>query len=372
MSERDGWGIARRARWAEQVGERSNLGPEVAEAWSEARAEIADETASPLYGGLELEPQLGLVPIGRDPTSGLFEFAHLATGEPPVRRDDGTLRVTESTGLVFVLVPGGTFVMGAQDSDPSLASYDPAAAEDERPPREVTLFPFFLSKWEMTQGQWWRLTGEKPSHLCEGRRFRGRMDGHAADLRHPVEQVSWTSGNRWLLRMGLALPTEAQWEYAARAAGSSTPWSSGAEPSTLEGAANLADATCATSGGPEEWRYESWRDGFAGHAPVGSFSSNAFGLHDMHGNVSEWCLDVYDSGFYAERGRDDPVNSGPGRYRVRRGGAYGDSADSVRSAKRFGAHPDSCDRFSGLRPARPVVSAVGVDVSAAEASGSHR
>src|SRR5690606_29994467 len=113
------------------------------------------------------------------------------------------------TGLVFVLIPDGAFRMGGP-------------GEDEGPEHEVALAPFFLSKYEMTSGQWLRFTGANPSaHLGE------KVD-LGFTLRHPVEQVSWDECDRVLRRMGLVLPTEARWEYAARA-GTTTPWSSGAE-----------------------------------------------------------------------------------------------------------------------------------------------
>jgi formylglycine-generating enzyme required for sulfatase activity len=85
------------------------------------------------YPGLALTPQLGLVPLGSDEVSNLWEFAHLQTGEPAVRSGDGKLSLTEGTGLVFVLLPGGTFQMGAQKSDPQEPNYVPQAEGNEGP-----------------------------------------------------------------------------------------------------------------------------------------------------------------------------------------------------------------------------------------------
>jgi hypothetical protein len=103
-------------------------GPRAAALWAEAIASIADPKASPEYEGLAITPQLGLLPIGRDPRSKLWEFAHLQTGAPAVRDpQSGELAIGEETGLVFVLVPGGAFEMGAQKDDPSGTNYDPQA-----------------------------------------------------------------------------------------------------------------------------------------------------------------------------------------------------------------------------------------------------
>src|SRR5262245_66256570 len=107
----------------------------------------------PRYEGLELAPQLGLLPLGQDPESGLWEFADLQTGDPPERGSHGKLDLKTGFGLVFVLLPGGNFWMGAQNADPVKPNFDPHAQIDEAL-HQVRLSPFFLSKYEMTQGQW--------------------------------------------------------------------------------------------------------------------------------------------------------------------------------------------------------------------------
>jgi len=153
-SAEHGWGIEKRAEFARAIGERSISGSEASARWSEARASIANRAECPVYGGLLISPQLGLLPIGRDPDSGLWEFAHLQTGELAERRPDGKVILKEATALVFVLLPGGMFWMGAQGDDLSGENYDADAASNEGPVHAVTLSPFFLSKYEMTQGQW--------------------------------------------------------------------------------------------------------------------------------------------------------------------------------------------------------------------------
>ena len=129
-----------------------------------------------------------------------------------------------------------------------------------------------------------------------------------------------------LARLGLELPTEAQWEYAARG-GTATPWYTGAAPISLRGHANLRDATARRSDGRRaSGQYELWlNDGYAGLAPVGSFRPNPFGLHDVIGNVSEWCRDwfqVYECPVRPGTGERIPVDAGPMR-RVLRGGNRG-------------------------------------------------
>jgi len=331
-SEEHGWGVNRRLSSA--VSLRDGFAPEgnQAQAWARALPEIRAA-----YPGLALTPQLGLVPIGPDPESKLWEFAHLETGEPAVRGADGKLVVTEETGLVFVLLPGGTFQMGAQSMDPTKPNYDPQARDDEGPVHEVTLSAFFLSKYEMTQGQWERFVGKNPSNFKPG--------NFAKSLVNPVEQVSWLDCMEVMGRLGLSLPSEAQWEYGARGR-TTTAWWTGSERETLRGAANLADHSA-------DWPERD--DGYLGHAPVNEFRPNAFGLHNAHGNVWEWCLDGYDDNFYGKAATKDPVSLPEGSfYRGFRGGSLGNAAVHARSADRYSAMPSFALSDLGLRPARAI------------------
>ncbi len=341
ISPEHGWGIARRLEFARMIEERSISGPEAKTRWEEALASIRDDC--PWYAGLELTPQLGLLPIGRDPDSGLWEFAHLQTGEPAERGADGKLILSDGFGLVFVLLPGGTFQMGAQKADPSKPNYDPQAGRDEWPVHEVRLSPFFLSKYEMTQGQWERFTGKNPSYF-----------GFERDRRLPVEQVSWFQCHEVCQRLGLSLPSEAQWEYGARA-GTDTPRWSGEDPTLLAEVANLAD---------QSYRrfdltapIEDWDDGVDNPARVGSYAQNQFGLHDVHGNVWEWCLDWYE-GYLVRSGVSlDSVlrDQGGSADRVNRGGGFNSLAVSARSANRGVAAPSIAGPDLGLRPARALL-----------------
>ena len=326
---------------------------ESAAAWASAIAEIGDRKLCPHYDGLVIAPVFGLVPIGRDPRSGLHEFAHLPSGDPPARDPSGNLRLTEGSSIVLVLVPGGRTRMGArkpEDGESARDHADPEARPPEQPVTEVELDPFFISKYEMTQGQWLRATGANPSHHRPGN--RAWASGYAPNLRHPVEQVSYEECEDVLLRLGLTLPTEAQWERAARA-GTTTPWWCGESPEAFLAIENLADRTANVASGvdaPDERR----DDGWAGPAPVGTWPANPFGLHDVVGNVAEWCRDLIAA--YSE-----PALPGDGLrcgviegLRVIRGGDYRVAPRQARSAYRYGANAASRDAWTGVRPGLPA------------------
>ena len=346
VSAEHGSSVPRRLLFAQRLRDGLAEGGEWADRWAEAAAAIR---VHPDYGGLELSPQVGLVPIGPDPASGLWEFWHVATGAEPERDAEGRLVLTDEMGVVLVLIPAGSFWMGAQSGDPDGRNYDPQAGGDEGPVHEVTLSAYFLSKYELTQGQWSRFAGRNPSYYQP-------PGGIAPSLLHPVEQVSWLDAMRELPRMGLSLPSEAQWEMGCRA-GTETPWHFGAEREALRGRINIADKTAADAGAP--WStIQVWpdnEDGGVVHREVGAYPANAFELHEVHGNVWEWCLDGYDSGFYGREQEVDPVAPWKGAAdRVARGGSFRDVAAYARSANRNDAAPSYADDRLGVRPARVI------------------
>lgn len=307
---------------------------------------------SDIYHGLELKPQLGLVPIGPDPETKLWEFSHLQTGGIVRRGQDGKLILRENSGLVLVLLPGGTFWMGAQKQDPKKPNYDPATIINESPVNQVELYPFFISKYEMTQSQWLVLTRENPSLYHPG----SQLEGGGFSLLHPVEHVSWEDCSRILYRIEMQLPTESQWEYAARA-GTSDPWWTGKDRRTLAGAANLADQAAAKANKTfAQIKEQTWlNDGSVVHAPVGSYRPNQFGLYDIYGNVWEWCKEL--QGPYTL-----PVRIGDGEriisaseeqfLRVRRGSAFTYGYIQSRSAYRATAHSNYRTLTTGVRPVK--------------------
>ena len=353
ISPEHGWGVPRRAEFARTIEERSVSGAEAAKRWAEAVSAIA---SSPKYGGLAIEPVVGLLPIGPDPESGLWEFAHLQTGEPAARGADGKLSLEASTGLVFVLIPGGTFRMGAQGADPDAANYSAEARPSESPVHEVALSPYFLSKYEMSQGQWERFTGANPSTNGPARYSElWNRDEKPWTALHPVEGVSWTQCNQAMERLGLSLPSEAQWEHGARG-GTETPFWTGADVLSLENAANVGDVFWMGHGAQQGRAFEKdLDDGNSVHAEAGTYRANPFGLHDVLGNVWEWCLDGWDPEFYRTGPRTDPVAVGSGApAQIVRGGSYNVTAAIARSAFRNHVPAGIKSDDLGLRPARQL------------------
>jgi formylglycine-generating enzyme required for sulfatase activity len=219
------------------------------------------------------------------------------------------------TGIVMVLLPGGKFLMGAQKEDPNGPNYDPEALDFEGPVHEVTLRPFLIARCELTQAQWKSVMGSNPSH------FKGD------DL--PVESISWDEIQKFEARTWLGLPTEAQWEYACRG-GSTTP---------IAGTGKLGDMG---------WYY---RNSMNTTHPVGKKAPNGFGLHDTHGDVWEWCEDVYDEGFYKkpEAREIDPCSDTGSGNRVARGGGLVGAAMLCRSSDRQRFPPGVRTRRLGCR-----------------------
>ncbi|MEZ5963664.1 MAG: bifunctional serine/threonine-protein kinase/formylglycine-generating enzyme family protein [Planctomycetota bacterium] len=292
-------------------------------------------------------PIFGLVPLGRDSASGLEEFWWVPSGARPRRGADGGWHMADDTGAVLVLLPGGAVLLGAQADDPAEPHHDRLAEPDERPVHAVELAPFFCCKYELTQGQWVRLSGTNPSRFTPG---EGEWkDGESRrPLVHPVEQLSHEEATLWLRRFGLELPTEAQWEYACRAE-SDTPWWPGADEGDLLGAANLADETLHRRH-PDfaaAWPFD---DGFALHGPVDAFRANRFGLAGCIGNVGEWCADAFGSYALPVRAGDGLRQGGDPQKRVVRGGNFEWGAREARTTYRSFEAAGNRTYQVGVRP----------------------
>jgi len=165
--------------------------------------------------------------------------------------------------------------------------------------------------------------------------------------------VSWVDCTDIMRRWGLSLPSEAQWEYAARG-GSATPWWPGDTVKDLQGTCNINDEV-AHARAPALGAYEmGLTDGHVVHAPVGLFRPNAFGLHNMIGNVSEWCRDAYARYSEAPRSGDGLRVSEAPRNRVSRGGSFSSTAQLARSSRRVSSPPEYVNANVGMRACKPI------------------
>ena len=294
--------------------------------------------------GFEMQPQDGLIPLGIDEESGLWEFWVVGTGEDPVRDVDGRIEVRAEMALVLVLIPGGTAELGCQADDPDAPNFDPLANPRETRYR-VELDPFFLSKYEVTQAQWLRLSGTAPSRYREGHE-------HFHSTLQAAESLAWDETSTLLGHYGLGLPTESQWEYAARG-GTDTPFWCGDRTADVGStrAGNVADQRIAASRPQGAAAFD---DGYTAVAPIGLYAQNPYGLHDVIGNVFEWCADWYrlERGAYTSGNalRDVP----DGDERVIRGGAFIAPAEDARHAFRGRLRPLQRSMWVGVRPARAI------------------
>ena len=253
-------------------------------------------------------------------------------GNPVVTRDGG--KVDPKTGypyeiwlkgprMEFVFIPAGEFMMGSPA--------DEKDRHDNETQHKVRLTkPCYLAKYAITQGQW---------RLAMGKNRRSSIMAAENDPRNPAVYISWDDCQEFLKRLGngFRLPTEAEWEYACRA-GSTTAYSFGDDAVRLKNHAWYKD--------------NAWDVGEKHVHGVGLKKANAWGLHDMHGNVWEWCQDWYDDS-YGSGVQTDPTGPAHGSLRVHRGGSFFLTAGLCRSAARGCFRPAS--RFVlGARPARSL------------------
>ena len=278
-----------------------------------ATAANAFTYTSTWYTVLEQNPNPAVV------TDVTLRNAITATGYPWRVRDNGTQ-------IEMVLVPGETFTMGCT------ASNTYACQADENPTHSVTITnAFYIGRYEVTQAQWLAKMGSNPSF------FQGASYPDAAS--RPVEQVSWITIQGFLTATGMQLPTEAQWEYACRAGTTTafhgfTGYLSGTNDDTLVG--NIA--------------WYSANSGSVTHA-VGGKAANGLGLHDMSGNVWEWCSDWYLNS-YSSVAQTNPAGPATGTDRVLRGGLWLGNTGFVRSSSRTFFPPVVTSNNIGFRVAR--------------------
>jgi sulfatase modifying factor 1 len=220
-----------------------------------------------------------------------------------------------TTGMEFILVKGGCFEMGDTFGDGNA---------DEKPGHEVCLKDFYLGKYEVTQGQWKRVLGDNPSFFEESDE-------------NPVENVSWNDTQEFIRRLSrmsgksYRLPTEAEWEYAARNGRNGEKWAGTSKESDL--------------------REYAWFSGNSGNKthPVGQKRPNGLGLYDMGGNVWEWVRDSYDEDYYRNTPKNDPQGPGSGQNRVLRGGAWIYEPWHLRVSARYSYSPGVRTNDVGFR-----------------------
>jgi uncharacterized protein (TIGR02996 family) len=252
--------------------------------------------------------------------------------------------LTNSVGLSLALIPPGVFWMGSPVGEPGRHT-------DEHPRHQVEITrAFYLGIHPVTQEQYQRVTGKSPSH------FSATGDGAplvcGIDTAHfPVERVSRDDATAFCRLLSerpeeraagrvYRLPTEAEWEYACRA-GTTSAFHYGdvltSDRANIDGNLPEGEARSGRSLGRT--------------CPVGSYPPNAFGLHDMHGNVWEWCSDWFDEDYYSRSPARDPLGPPTGSQRVLRGGGWFYGAHICRSAYRYGYEPDARHHDFGLRVA---------------------
>jgi formylglycine-generating enzyme required for sulfatase activity len=302
-------------------------------AWGPCESCTADFNADRVVDGADLGVQLGN--WGECVTIPSWATVVQAQPDPAVVTDQALRAAIAATGLAWrvrdtatqvemLLVPPGTFQMGCIMGSDQYGCYSL-----EQPVHQVTLTnAFYLGRYEVTQSQWVATMGSNPSSFQSA-----SPEVPASQVpNRPVERVSWTTIQSYLSATGFRLPTEAEWEYACRA-GTQTPFYNGStDDSTLGLLAWISpDSSNQTR-------------------PVGGKFANAFGFHDMLGNVFEWVNDWY--GGYTADAQTDPIGPVGGSARVMRGGPWGGDSIFVRSSFRAGPPPSVLSHDIGFRVAR--------------------
>ncbi|MDR3261780.1 MAG: formylglycine-generating enzyme family protein, partial [Tannerella sp.] len=222
-------------------------------------------------------------------------------------------KAAANVDIQMVLVRSGTFTMGC-------TSEQDVCYNDEKPAHKVTLSYFYIGKYEVTQKQWTDIMGTNPS------KFKGDN--------LPVEGVSWNAVQEFISKLNAQtgknyrLPTEAEWEYAARGGESSRGYK-------YSGSNNVGEVA--------------WYSGNSGDKthPVGTKKANELGIYDMSGNVWEWCSDWY--GAYSSSSQTNPQGATSGSYRVARGGGWSGYARNVRVPFRNARAPGNRSSYLGFR-----------------------
>jgi uncharacterized protein (TIGR02996 family) len=247
-------------------------------------------------------------------------------------------------GFEFAWIPPGTFLMGSPDSEPG--RHAPFQGEREKQHRVTLSRGFWMGIYPVTQSQWYTVMGSNPSHFSHIGMGKDRVKRvPAADVnRFPVERVPWLSVREFCAalsqRLGqrVTLPTEAQWEYACRA-GTTTPFHFG----------SVLNGTQANSDGTNPYGTKEKGPNLQRPTPVGAFPPNPWALHDMHGNVWEWCADAWRADYETLPGCDPFVAQDGRSDCVLRGGSWSTGGWACRAAFRANVMNNSYNVDDGFR-----------------------
>ncbi len=265
-----------------------------------------------------------------------------SAARPPAEVQPGAQWQAPVDAMPMVYVPAGPFWMGSLD--------DRQADFDERPFHRPVLSAFWIDRTEVTNDMYLRCIAagacSPPPNLASATRPSYFADPAYGD--YPVIFVSWQQASAYCAWAGRRLPSEAEWEKAARGGdGRIYPWGWIAALKSPKGLRlNYCDSQC-----PYDYRDAEADDGYADTAPVGSFPAGAspYGALDMAGNVWEWVADWYDAQAYAAAPAEDPAGPETGVYHVLRGGSWLDLFSEVRAANRFWAEPSAQQAHVGFR-----------------------
>jgi len=251
--------------------------------------------------------------------------------------------IWQKDGAKMRLIPAGEFEMGTDSSEVSglvqwakkwYSSAEASWFENETPRHTVYLDAFYIDKYEVTVGQYKKFI-QATGHRAPD--WSG-VSKYSPTNNHPIIYVSWDDAQAYCKWAGKRLPTEAEWEKAARGGlvGKKYPWGNEAPDAGGKYRANY-----------DPGKYT--KDGYHYTAPVGSFPPNGYGLYDMAGNVWEWCADWYDKNYYSSSPRRNPSGAASGQYRVVRGGSCFNSRFNMRAADRYDFALDFISDLFGFR-----------------------
>ncbi|RLD03963.1 MAG: hypothetical protein DRI56_11795 [Chloroflexota bacterium] len=253
---------------------------------------------------------------------------------PNASLGDTWTRPTDNAEMIYV--PAGEFMMGSGENDPY-------GRDDEKPQHKVTLDAFWIDKYEVTNAQYTAFLNaqgnqeeggrtwlEIESEYCLIEEVEGQYQAKEGYANHPVVEVSWYGARAYAEWVGGRLPTEAEWEYAARGPeGSIYPWSNQRPTCKLAQYAGCSGDTISVGSLPD--------------------GANWVGAMDMAGNVWEWVNDWYGENYYSQSPSENPNGPTSGEDRVLRGGSFYGNAECMRCARRGGYYPDEGGSLIGFR-----------------------